>query len=60
MITIDGKDWKEFRIWVVITRLVVMGIPATLTVIFEFLFDNSENLLMWLDRKLPDPKKYNG
>ena len=56
-LTINGDSWKKYRIWVVVIRILLMGIPAVLTSVFEWLFDRTENILMWLDYKLPDPMK---
>ena len=57
MLTINNENWRKYRLWVVVVRIVLMGIPVVTTAIFEWLFGKSENMLIWLDRKLPDPKK---
>jgi len=57
ILKINGEDLKSFRIWVLILRALLMGIPAVLAVTFEWLYDNCEIFLSWLDRKLPDPHK---
>jgi len=49
--------WKKYRAWVIIIRLLLMGTPAALSIIFEWLFNKTECLLMWLDHKLPNPEK---
>ena len=56
-ITIDNRDWREFRLWAVAIRVLLMIIPAVMTGIFEWLFNKSEDLWFWLDRKLPEPEK---
>lgn len=50
---------RKTRVWVVLLRLVIMGIPILLVALFGWLFDNTENILCWLDKKLPDPQIYN-
>ena len=56
-LTINGKSWKKYRVWVVVVRILLMWVPAVLASVFEFVFDKTENILMWLDNKLPDPMK---
>jgi len=57
MLKINGEYWRKYKIWVVILRIALMGVPAVLTSILEWLFDKSESLLFWLYRKLPNAKK---
>jgi hypothetical protein len=54
---INDNDWHKYRLWVVAIRIILMGIPALLTSLLEWSFDKSESLLLFLDRKLPDPRK---
>ena len=57
MVTINNEDWRKYRLWVVVLRILVMGIPALLTGLLEWLYDFFEDLLLFLDRKLPEPLK---
>ncbi len=57
MLTINNEDWRKFKLWVVVLRVTLMGVPALLTVLFEWLYKTFESLVLWLDGKLPDPKK---
>ena len=54
---INGESWKKYRIWVVVVRILLMGIPVLFSVIFEWLFDKTEAILYWIDNFLPCPKK---
>jgi hypothetical protein len=57
MLKINGRYWREYNLWLLMLRVLIMGIPALFTMVFEWLFDKSENGLLYLDRKLPDPVK---
>jgi len=57
MLKINNEDWRKFRLWVVVLRVVLMGMPALLVMVAEWLYNTFGSLLLWLDRKLPDPKK---
>lgn len=48
---------KKYKLWAILLRAIVMGLPALLSMMFEWLFDKSESFLLWLDSKLPDPRK---
>lgn len=57
MLTINGESYKKYRLSIVAIRIILMGIPAVITAVLEFLFDKSEDLLLWLDYVLPNPLK---